>query len=67
MTATMPGISNALQDTFSAMRVSSESYGDRVVIIARTGSGADTDLAHDFEARNYVSLQDVGVVHKTSS
>lgn len=70
MAATMPGISNTLQDTFSAMRVSSEAYGDRVVIIARTGTDFDityTGGQHEFEAKNYVSLADVETVHGKQS
>lgn len=67
MAATLPSISSTLQDTFSAMRVSSEAYGDRVVIIARTGSEADADYAHPYEAKSYVSLTDVATVHGADS
>jgi hypothetical protein len=67
--ATLPGISNTLQDNFSAMRLSSEAYGDRVVIIARSGTGNDAyeDKQHIGEAKPYVSLRDVELVHGKDS
>lgn len=67
MSATMPGVSTTLHDTFSALEASREVYSDRVAIIARTGESADADLAHDFEAKRYSSLQDVATVHGDDS
>jgi hypothetical protein len=52
------------------MRVSSEAYGDRVVIVARTGEDFDPAYdgqQHEFEAKSYVSLADVETIHGKDS
>jgi len=73
MAATMPGINTTLLDTFSALDVSRDAFGDRVVIVARTGTGAapvgpDTNYDnHVGEAKHYTNLADVATIHGTGS
>lgn len=67
MTATMPGVRTTLNDTFSALEASMTAYSDRVVIIGRTGSDADVNYAHNFEAKRYANLADVGLIHGVTS
>ena len=67
MTTTMPGINTTLQDTFSALEVSKDTYADRVVILARTGSDSSSDTNHLFDAKRYTSLNDVATIHGEES
>jgi hypothetical protein len=67
MTATMPGVTTTLTDTYSALAASREAYSDRLVIIARTSSGADPTYAHTLDAKRYTSLTDVATVHTADS
>jgi hypothetical protein len=67
MTATMPGINTTLVDTFSALETSRDAFGDRIVIIGRTSSGANPTYAHTMEARHFTSLQDVATAHGVTS
>lgn len=71
-TPNLPGVNTTLLDTYAALRASYEAYSDRVVIIARTGTGdapegPDPDYAHNYEPKRYTSLANVASVHGTSS
>lgn len=67
MTATMPGVSSTLHDTFSALEISSQVHTHRVAIVARTGADPSATYAHDYDPKKYTSLADVGTVHGTDS
>ena len=67
MAATLPGVNTTLIDTYSALEASRDVFTDRVAIIARTGSSADADYAHDYDPRKYMSLQDVRDIHGADS